>query len=207
MSHIAINISKLSIPDKIVKIQAILGKSTNNPSVPGNADEVADLAAALAALISANGAYEAARQTCKQMMANRETALATAVAKVGALASITELVTEGNAAFILSAGFDVRAEPTPVPELSAPINVRAETNGTPGHTYVSCNPLTDAKGYLVQKCPDPLTEAGWVTVAAPTKASCDTNGVQPGMKTWYRMCGVNARGQGPWSEPALRPVM
>ena len=43
--------------------------------------------------------------------------------------------------------------------------------------------------------------------ANSAKSMCDTNGVEPGKRVWYRMAGVNGRGQSPWSEPTPRPVM
>jgi hypothetical protein len=85
--------------------------------------------------------------------------------------------------------------------------VRAETNGSPGHTIVAWDPLPGAKSYQVQKTIEPDAQGGWETVATPTKATCNTNGVTPGTRAWYRVAGVNAKGQGDWSEPTPRPVM
>ena len=123
------------------------------------------------------------------------------------LASVTEVATDGNAEYMESAGFDVVSDRTPPQDLPAPSNVRAQTNGRPGHTIISCDPVAGAKSYIVQKSNDPDAEEGWETVATQTKATCDTNGVTPGSRVWYRMAAVNATGRGPWSEPAARPVM
>lgn len=207
MSKIACNVNKLIVPLKIVKGQDLITKGTNNPLVPGNTDESADLTTAQAALVAANNAYEAARTACKQALSARNNAVTAWLVKVYALAGVTEAITEGDETAILSAGFDVVSPRTPTQPLEAPTNVRAETNGTPGHTIVSCDPLPGAKSYLVQKTTDPEAEEGWVTVATPTKATANTNGVTPGTRAWYRMAGVNGRGQGPWSEPTPRPVM
>ena len=207
MSIVACNVNKLTLPEKIQKGQDIISASSGNPNVVGNANAVADLTTAQTALSAAVAAYEAAKTACKEGMADRDAAVATWIAKVNALAGVTEALTDGDAAKILSAGFDVRAARTPTQPLAGPTNVRAETNGEPGHTTVSCDPLPGAKSYLVQKSTDPDAEDGWVTVATPTKATCDTNGVTPGTRAWYRMAGVNAKGKGPWSEPTPRPVM
>ncbi len=207
MSKIALNISKLPIAVQIVKGQDYISKGTNNPNVPGNAAALGEFVTAQADLIAANAAYEAARQTCKEKHTARQTARAAWLGKANLLGGVTEVATEGNAEFIESAGFDVVAGRTPTQELTAPINVRAETNGRPGHTIISCEPLYGAKSYIVQKSTAPDAEDGWETVANPTKATCDTNGVTPGTRVWYRMAGVNGRGRGPWSEPVARPVM
>jgi hypothetical protein len=207
MSNIACNVNKLTLPEKIQRGQDIISASSGNPNVTGNAAAVADLVTAQTALSTAMAAYEAAKTACKEAMASREAAAAAWNAKVNALAGVTEALTDGDEAKILSAGFDVRAPRTPSQPLGAPTNARATTNGEPGYTTVSCDPLAGAKSYVVQKSNDPTAEEGWVTVATPTKATCDTNGVTPGTRAWYRMAGVNARGRGLWSEPTPRPVM
>lgn len=207
MSIIASNVNKLTLPEKIQKGQDIISASSGNPNVVGNADAVADLVAAQTAMAAAVAAYEAAKTACKEAMADRAAAVAAWIAKVNALAGVTEALTDGDKAKILSAGFDVRAPRTPSQLLEAPTNVRATTNGEPGHTTVSCDPLHGAKSYVVQKSTDPDAEEGWVTIATPTKATCNTNGVTPGTRAWYRMAGVNASGRGLWSEPTPRPVM
>ena len=207
MSKIACNVRNLTIPVKIVKGTDLITKGTNNPLVVGNADEIAALTTAQAALVAANNAYEAAQTACKQAMSTRKAATAAWLTAVNALAGVTEAITQGDETAILSAGFDVVAPRTPTQPLEAPNNVRADTNGEPGHTIVSCDPLPGAKSYLVQKSDAPDAEDKWETVATPTKATCDTNGVTPGSRVWYRMAGVNGRGKGPWSLPAARPVM
>ena len=52
-----------------------------------------------------------------------------------------------------------------------------------------------------------MTATSWGFALNCTTASANVNGAQPGQRYWYRVAGVNARGQGPWSEPACRPVM
>lgn len=207
MAKIAVKVTRLTIPEKIQRAQDIITKSTSNPLVPGNTDEVADMSAAQAALIAANNACVAAQTSCKEAMSARNAALAEWMTKLTALAGVTEAITEGDETAILSAGFDVVPPRTPPQPLGAPENVRAQTNGSPGHTIVSCDPLHGAKSYLVQKTTDPTAEANWVTVATPTRSTCETNGVTPGTRAWYRMAGINARGKGPWSLPVERPVM
>ncbi len=138
-----------------------MNDETNSPQGPGGAIALAAFAAAQAALVSANLAYEAARTTCQQKMLERDAALATWQAALGILGAVTELGTAGEAAAIVSAGFGVRTGRTPTADLPAPTNMRAETNGTPGHTTVSCDPLATAKSCIVQKTTNPDAEDGW----------------------------------------------
>jgi hypothetical protein len=207
MAHVACNVSELSNNDQLEKGAEVIQKSTGNPHVASAADELAALVTAQAAYAAANAAYDAWETTREELKAARDTAKRAWMGAFGAYAGVVQAVTGGVAEWILSTGLGVRRKPTPPQPLPAPTNVRVVTNGTPGHSTISCDPLPDAKAYIVQKTTDPDAEGGWVTVANPTKATCDTNGVTPGTKVWYRICGVNPKGQGPWSEPAARPLM
>ena len=88
-----------------------------------------------------------------------------------------------------------------------PEGLVARTNGTPGHTLLSWPPLDGAKSYVVQISPDPITANSWAFASSCTTASADVGGAEPGKKSWFRVSGVNGKGQGPWSEPTSRPVM
>ena len=186
MSIIVTNTSKLPVLDKLAKGQDIITKSTANPNVPGNT-------AVLTAFSTAQTA--------------REVALETWTAKLNALASFTESATSGDAGKIESAGFAVRAPRTPPQPLPAPTGVVASTNGTPGHTLLDWPPLAGAKSYNVEISPDPITPTSWAFACSCTTSRADVNGAEPGKLYWYRVAGVNGKGQGPWSAFVPRPVM
>jgi hypothetical protein len=207
MSVIATNVSKLPIPQKILKGQEIITKSTSNPNVPGNTAVLATFVAAQAALVEKVNGEIAARGTAEQLMTERKDALKTWATALNALAGFTESATSGNAAEIESAGFGVRNPPTPPQLLPAPVGVKARLNGTPGHTLLEWPPLAGAKSYNVEISPDPITPTSWSLACSCTTAHADVNGAQAGELYWYRVAGVNAKGQGPWSLVVPRPVM
>ncbi len=60
---------------------------------------------------------------------------------------------------------------------------------------------------MIECCQDPITEAGWKNMGTVVEPKFTGHGAIPGKLCWYRVAGVNKLGQGPWSEPALRPVM
>ena len=128
-------------------------------------------------------------------------------AQLNGLAGFTASATGGRPAKIQSAGFGVRAARTPTQALPAPEKVVARTNGKPGHTQLNWPPMPGAKSYMVQRCPDPISEDGWKLACSCTAASADLNGAEPGTRNWYRVAAVNGKGQGPWSEPTCRPVL
>jgi len=207
MATIALNVSGLPTLAQLAKGQDVITKGTNNALVPGNADELAEFVTAQADFETANAACEAAKSTSKAKTAARQAAQRVWKAKFKAMAAKTEDITQGSPEALLSAGFDVKADATPPQPLEAPTNLRAPTNGTPGVTKLSADPLPGAVTFLVEMCAAPIVEDNWEQVATPTKPSCTVDGAEAGKKCWFRMAGVNVASLGPWSAPVARPVM
>jgi hypothetical protein len=184
-----------------------LAMGDGNLNVPGNGPALAVLTAAQTALQEAHAAFEQAQQTAKQLKTERDSALANWQAAVTALGVFTESVTGGDAAKIQSAGFDVKSAPQPPQPVQQILNVRVLFNGTPGYSEVRWKRDSRAEAYVVECCQDPITPAGWKNMGTVTEPKFSGNGAIPGQQCWYRVAGVNKLGQGPWSEPALRPVM
>lgn len=207
MPIIAIKVSKLTLPQKIEKGQVIINKSTENPDVPGNATVLSGFSAAQDALNTANTTEMEARVALAELMEARITAEEDWMTKLNLLASFTESATGGEAGSIIGVGFAVRNRRTPPQYLPAPINVEAVTNGTPGHTQLTWAVVAGAKSYVIQISPDPITPTSWQQSCICTAANADVNGAEAGKCYWYRVAAVNAKGQGPWSDPASRPVM
>lgn len=207
MANIAINTSKLPLPDKIGKGQQIITLSTGNPNVPGNTAALTAFSNLQADLVSANEAHSNAQRNLDELMSARNAALAAWSNGMVALAAFTQSVTQGDETKILSTGFDVRRAGTPMPPPAAPGPLTVKLNGSPGVTKLNWPSMPDAKSYLVEQSPDPMTDASWNQVDTPTKASCELEGAEPGRLYWYRVAAMNSAGVGPWSGPASRPVM
>lgn len=206
MAIIALNTSKLPIPAKIVRGQEIITKSTGNPNVPGNTAALTAFTNAQADFVAANDAYEGSRGTCMNLGIARQNALDAWNTALTGLAALTESLTQGDADKITSTGFDVRGVPTPPQPLPAPINLLVNTNGSPGVSKLTWR-LEGADSFLVEMSPEPITDESWEQVAVTTKMRAEVPGAEPGKACWFRVAGVNATGQGPWSEPGRRPVM
>jgi hypothetical protein len=158
------------------------------------------------ALVAANAAVIAAKETLRQLVAARNADETTWQAELLALAGVTQAVTGGDEAAILSTGFGVRSPGTPTPPLGAPINVLVRTNGTPGISKVSWE-LENAESFIVQMSLDADAPTNWTDVLMTTKSSAEIPGAEPGKCAWFRVAGFNVHGVGPWSAPACRPVM
>ncbi len=207
MGTIAINTSGLPVLQKLAKGQTIITKSTNNPDVPGNTAVLALFSTAQTKLDAANAKWEAHKQAGAMIMAERDAAETEWDGTIVGLAAFTQSATGGSAPKILSTGFDVKAEPAPPQPVGQVMEVRVSFNGMPGYSKVGWKRESNADAYVVQRSPDPITEASWANQGTVTEAKFEGNGVVPGQKYWYRVAAVNRLGQGAWSEPALRPVM
>jgi hypothetical protein len=207
MAQIAINVSKLSIAAGLVRGQEIINLSTDNPAVPGNAALLTVLSSAQTALDAANVAFEEARQNCRELKSDRDDKLAAWRNALTGLAAFTESATGGDATKILSTGFAIKAQPVPPNPVEQILNVRVSFNGEPGKSIVNWKADASADAYRVQCCQDPIEDDGWEDMGVVAEPKFTGNGAIPGKKCWYRVAGVNRLGQGPWSEPALRPVM
>jgi hypothetical protein len=113
----------------------------------------------------------------------------------------------GDPEKILSTGFGVKGEPVPPQPVQQIQNVKVTFNGEPGKSIVRWKADPHADAYVVECCPDPITPAGWKYMDTVRPAKFHGNGATPGQPCWYRVRGINLSGNGPWSEPALRPVM
>ena len=207
MSTIAIKISTLPLLARLSKGQEFITKGHDNSNVQGNAALIAALTTKQAALIAANAAYEDAKTTCKQLLSARDALDVEWNGVVVALAAFTESATGGDATKILSAGFDVKAEPVPPQPVGQVLNVRVLFTGEPGRSEVRWKRDSQADAYIVECSQDPITDTSWKNMGTVVEPKFEGNGAIPGQKCWYRVAAVNRAGRGPWSEPALRPVM
>lgn len=207
MPIITTHTSRLPVLEKCVRGQIIIGMSTDNPRVPGNAAAVAAFSALQDELVATNAALEVARSTLNELLAKRDTAEKRWDRGVAQLAVTTEALTNSNPVDILSTGFGVRptdGRPQPLP---APGGLQAATNGSPGKTKLRWDGSHGAVIYLIEMSLDAGDPVTWKFKTTSTKTSCEVEGAEPGKPAWFRIAAVNAIGQGPWSGPAQRPVM
>ena len=210
MALIATKTKDLPVAKRCQTGRDILTKSAENPDVPGNEGPLAAFAASQAALEAANAACVAHRQESKRLTAVLKAAVAQWRIDLSGLAAVTQAITKGEPIKMYSAGFGVRApaSPTPATEPVAQIEgVRVAFNGIEGHSAITWAAEENAVAYVLECSPDPIGAGTFQYLATVSEPSYSGNGATPGVKCWYRVAGVNRLGQGPWSTPALRPVM
>ena len=179
-------------------IQMMTGnKSFTNPDVP-----LTELSAALVVfeknfIDAQNGSHEAvikqhqSEQVIDELM--RKTA------------SYVDRVADGDAAMIVSAGF----EPSKQPDSAMRPLFEVEAGENPGEVVLRCKAITGARSYNWQMSHEtvPVTEAGWIFAGSTTKISFTIPNLVSLSKYWFRFCAVKTDGMTPWSTPIMKVVL
>ena len=151
-------------------------------------------------------ASDNAATASKQATADKDTAMDALRAAAVQLATYVELTAAGDESKIMSAGMDVRAArtPTAVPDMVANLSITAGDNA--GELDLQWDPVAGAKTYEIQTSPDPVTVSSWASQPSVTRSKTVILGLTSGARMWARVRGVNAAGQGAWSDVATKIV-
>lgn len=203
MAKIRLNLSTLSIPQKLAKAQQIVTALTGNGSFATPSPALANITAAVAALNTAYAESQAARQTAKEKTSaqnQKEDALDQLLTQ---LAAYVESVAGNDEQKILSAGMDTRAaavvgtDPPSQPQALAPT-----ASDHDGEIDLSWEPSTGAKSYVIDQ--SPVTASSWIHGGVSTKSSYTAKSLTSGTRYWFRVAAVNNNGQSGWSDPATK---
>jgi hypothetical protein len=207
MANIAINIKGLTPSQKTLRGESLIEKNTGNSDVSGNATQLAAFTAAQTRLKAAvldclnrKNAWDAA--LIRRAEAEREWDDA-----IRNLAAITQGITSGEVTKLVGAGWDVRALPTPQQQVREVTGLRVMPGPDEGYSQLAWDVEPNADSYVIERSVDPIGPNTWTYADTVREARCTSNGATPGVKCWYRVRGVNRKNKGPWSEPAVRPVM
>lgn len=118
---------------------------------------------------------------------------------VGLLGAYVLNTSEGDEEMIRSAGFDVRASATPAGLPDRPLNLRAEMGAISGEILLDCKKVTSAKSYVWEHSADGNT--GWQYNSTTTSPKTTIKNLPSVSVRWFRVAGVGASGQGPFSDP------
>jgi hypothetical protein len=121
----------------------------------------------------------------------------------GNVANVVNTEADGDAGFIMSCGFNVRATPSPIPEISEPPKeLRTSINGVPGRIVLGWKGVLGARIYEAQYTTDLTGATGWTTVeSTPSKSRVNVDGLTSGTKYALRVRGLGNGRPGPWSGP------
>lgn len=200
MPNVKLNLGQLTIPAKIELAQAIVTDMTGNVSFPTPMPALAAVTAAVDALSEKSQAARSARLAAVTATAEQDSAAVALDTLLGQLGSYVNMIANGDADVIRSAGMGVRAEPTPATPLDAPVIKYATVPSERGAVDLTWVPLASAKMYVIEHTPDMSGQAGWTNGADFTRSRGTVSGLTPGQRYLFRVAGVNVVGKGPWSQ-------
>jgi hypothetical protein len=205
MPKIKLNLSTLTIPEKIARSQQIVASLTGNANFTTPHPTLAQVTTAINELETANNAAQAARQEAKARTVaqnNKEEALDRILTQ---LVAYVESVAADDEELILSAGMNVRAANASVSSApSAPPSLTATAGDHDGEIDLSWDTVRGARSYVIERSADPPTETSWTHAAISTRSQTTIEDLTSGTRYWFRVAAVTATGQSGWSNPAMK---
>ncbi len=200
MSYAKIGTDGLSVPARIQYLRRLAAAINGNPNFLNPNPTVAALLALADALETAYNEAQAARLVSKSKTAIQDEQSAAMNLMVSQLASYVDSASGGDPEKIESAGFAVRATPSPIGELPAPTDVQVMPSEHAGSADVSWTPLRGAKAYVIERAPE-APNMSWGVIGTSTKSRTSLNSMASGNRYWFRVAAVGAAGQSAWSDP------
>ncbi|MEJ8843445.1 fibronectin type III domain-containing protein [Lacibacter sp. H375] len=197
------NFSKLSDGNLESKTHSIISSMTGNANFPTPVP-------ALAVLQTAADAYTAAlvkagagnRADVADKNAKRETLLNL----LRSLCTYVNLTANGDAAMLLTSGFDISKDPQPS-VITKPEIVRLENGVASGSLLVSVKAVKGAYSYLHEYTTDAtLAPDSWVSTMS-TSAKTTLSNLQPGTVYYCRVGAIGTNNQLLYSDAASRMVV
>jgi hypothetical protein len=204
MGKVRLGLKKMSILDKIALATRIVTAMTGNPNFPAPNPALADITAKTTAARTSYTNALTLRQQAKAAT-NLQDADEKELDRSLMLESLyVENESVGDDQKIQSAGMDVRHNIVRIGELSVPNNLLAKAGGGDGEIILNWDPVRGARSYVVEITTDANVPSSWKHKTNVTESSAAITGLTSGGKFWFRVAGVGAAGQGPYSDPAAK---
>lgn len=111
-------------------------------------------------------------------------------------------IAAGKEQVLLSSGFDLENDRTPIGPLGQVLNVNAKMTGVEGAIDLKWKKLRGAKFYTVQVTTTPEVAASWTQLAIVPRSRVLLTEMPSLQVRYFRVAGTGTAGQGPWSEVA-----
>ena len=118
------------------------------------------------------------------------------------IAERVQVISAGDKAKILSAGFEVRKAPEPHMQLGQPQDLRAFLTGYTGKVGLDWELVSHARFYKVWMATGDLNRPEWQLVGTTTKSRFDVEGLAPGTVYTFRVNAVGTRATSIFSDNA-----
>jgi hypothetical protein len=207
MAKVKLNLSKLSIPQKITLTQNIVAGMTGNANFPTPNPALATMTTAKTTLQTKLDAVAAGKTAQKGKVTEQNTAEDALDALLTTQAATVESASLGDATKILSAGMQVADAPGPVVPPGQVLNLVVTAGDNDGSLDFAFDPTFGAHSFEVEISVDPVSPTSWQKKMTVTKSSGTITGLTSGARMWVRVRAIGADPQpGPWSDPAAKTV-
>lgn len=117
------------------------------------------------------------------------------------------MATNSTLEALVSTGFDLTKNRTPVPPVEAPVILKIENGINSGDIIVTIDAVKGRKAFLIEYTPDPITaDSVWVS---QNTCTCKTTitGLEVGKRYWIRVTVFGKGQQAATCEPVLTKVI
>jgi hypothetical protein len=204
MGKIKLNLRSMNVTEKIQFARQIVTGMTGNASFTTPDPPLATITTCAIALENAYNDANVAKQDASTKVSIQDDEEIVLDSNLQKLANYVESASDGDETKIQSAGMNLRAKPQPIGDIQQPLGLVATAGDKEGEIDLSWDRVRGARSYVVEQCPDPISASNWKNAAIPTKSSVSISGLTSGTKYWFRVAGIGATGQGPWSDPATK---
>lgn len=190
-----LELGRLSVSEKINRARRIVSMMTGNPLFPLPIPALADIVAATDALELAQEALPGTKaQTIERNL--RESELDELLIT---LQRYVEFIANGDKVIVLSSGMEVRDPNSPVGILAAPSDFNAVSTRVEGQIKLDWKAVKKRTSYAVEWTTNP--DEGQPFNAECTKSKMTLNGLEPGVRYYFRVATISAAGTSgytPW---------
>lgn len=174
---------------------------TGNPAYTTPTPKLADVTDVCDAVDEASQRYSFTRSLLDKQL--RDAGFLQLKGLMKDLAGYVQAISAGDKELILSAGFEVEKSRTPVGELPAVVDVRAEVNAHPGRIDVRWKGLRGRSIYELEIREDGPTGPGeWTQLAMTTKNRYVVEGLTSNSVYSFRVIAIGTAGAAPASDAA-----
>jgi hypothetical protein len=207
MAKIKLNLSKLSVEDKLTLGNNIKSNMTTNVAVFVTPNPtLTAYGTVITNLTSKNATVASLKTQFAAAVDDRDATEKAFDASTTQLASYVDNIANGDPVIIGKAGMGVRAATTPAGVPGQVGNLALTAGDSDGELDAQWDPLPGAKSYEVQTSPDPITATSWVNKSPVTKSKTVLPGLPSGTRVSVRVRAVGTGGIGAWSDPAIKTV-
>ena len=207
MAKIKLNLSKLSVEDKITLGNNIKSSMTTNVATFATPNPtLAAYGTLITNLTNKNAAVVSLRSQLAVAMQDRDVAEKAFDAGSTQMASYVDNVANGDPVIIGKAGMGVRGASAPAGVPDPVSNLSLTAGDSDGELDAQWDPVSGAKTYEIQTSPDPITSTSWVSKPTVTKSKAVLTGLTSGTRANVRVRAVGSGGIGAWSDASSKTV-